>query len=699
MNSLEVKGMTISRFFCKVFSHGLNEFNEWARPNDYLSRPFVKFVQSVAKKLSACGYAALCFFIIASLFDAAPGYAADKWLSIQSKNFLLVGNASESAIRRVGRDLEEFRAAFAVIFPAVAQQASSPITVVVFKDDDSFKPFKPLYQGKPANIAGIFQAGQDINFIALTANTETPRVIYHEFVHFLTKDGTAPLPAWASEGIAELYSTFEIESNRKEMILGKPIGEHVQTLRQTILPVNSLFAVNRTSPLYNEQSKQGIFYAESWAVFHYLMLANNRQRQPQLIRFLNLLASGKGMDESFSEAFQTDYAKFESDIREYISHFAFPIIQLKLQTKIDFDREMQVTAIGEAQAQYYLGDFLLHIGRLDAAEAQLQKAVQLDPALAPGYASLGMLRMRQGNKTEALKYLSQAVQGDIRNSMVHYYYAFTLQSAVETKDKAQWQLMRDHLKKTIELTPDYFPAHDMLGYVALASGEGIPETEELLKKVLVSAPGKREIRIRLAELMLANKEPLAARAILFPLKNVSDDDTVQRRTETLLDQVQRQIDYEQALREYEVRRKEAETQAANIVKVPVPTNTTSTTNALEGPPTIRRSERTPAGTDSTTVETAKPTLNRPAGRQIEGTLLLVDCSNGMTLRVRVGNGNVELHSDDPSKIEFISYSKTVSDFIACGPLKTEVPVLIIYRTGGEARFLGVPLRVEFTGKQ
>src|SRR5215467_12687144 len=157
----------------------------------------------------------LCFFIIASLFGAAPGYAADKWLSIQSKNFLLVGNASESAIRRVGRDLEEFRAAFAAIFPAVGQQASAPITVVVFKDDDSFKPFKPLYQGKPANIAGFFQSGQDINFIALTANTETPRVIYHEFVHFLTKDGTAPLPVWASEGVAELYSTFQIESNRK----------------------------------------------------------------------------------------------------------------------------------------------------------------------------------------------------------------------------------------------------------------------------------------------------------------------------------------------------------------------------------------------------------------------------------------------------------------------------------------------------
>jgi tetratricopeptide (TPR) repeat protein len=645
--------------------------------------------------------AVVCFSIVASLIDGSPSYAADKWLSIQSKNFLLVGNASESAIRRVGRDLEEFRAAFATIFPSVGQQSSSRITVLVFKDDDSFKPFKPLYQGKPANIAGLFQSGQDINFIALTANTETSRVIYHEFVHSLTKDGTAPLPAWASEGIAELYSTFEIESNHKEMILGRPIPEHLRTLSQTILPINSLFAVNHSSPLYNEQSKQGIFYAESWAVFHYLMLGNNRQRQPQLMKYLALLASGKGVDESFTEAFQTDYSKFENEIRTYIGGLTFPIVQVKLQTKIDFDREMQVTLITEAQAQYYVGDFLLHIDRLDAAEAQLQKAIKLDPMLAPGYASLGMLRMRQGNKSEALKFLAQAVQGDIRNSMVHYYYASTLQSAVETRDKAQWQLMRDHLKTAIELAPEYFPAHDMLGYVALASGEDIPETEELLKKVLVSAPGKREIRLRLAELMLANKEPLAARAILFPLKNVTDDDAVQKRAQLLLDQVQRRIDYEQTVREYQERRKDAETQAATNIRDSAssrPTSPASQPSAIEGPPTLRRPETTAATDSSSTVETAKATLNRPAGRQIEGTLLLLDCSKGMTLRVRVGNGNVELHSDDPSKIEFISFSKSVSDFIACGPVKTEVPVLIIYRAGGDARFLGTPLRVEFTGK-
>jgi hypothetical protein len=98
-------------------------------------------------------------------------------------------------------------------------------------------------------------------------------------------------------------------------------------------------------------------------------------------------------------------------------------------------------------------------------------------------------------------------------------------------------------------------------------------------------------------------------------------------------------------------------------------------------------------------------LKRPAGRQIDGVLIAIDCTKGMTLRVKVGEGggggggNVELHADDPSKIEFVSYTTSVSDSVACGPLKTQLPVTVIYRAGGDPRFLGQPLRVEFTGKK
>src|SRR5262245_25511956 len=53
----------------------------------------------------------ILWFVLICNLSSSHTYAADKWLSVRSKNFLLVGNASEATIKRVGRELEEFRTA------------------------------------------------------------------------------------------------------------------------------------------------------------------------------------------------------------------------------------------------------------------------------------------------------------------------------------------------------------------------------------------------------------------------------------------------------------------------------------------------------------------------------------------------------------------------------------------------------------
>jgi len=643
-----------------------------------------------------------CFLVFVLFTTQSAGFAADKWLSVRSKNFLLVGNASESAIRRVGRDLEEFRAGFGTLFPAIVQQAPPPITVVVFKDDASFRPFKPLYQGKPANVGGYFQSGPDVNFIALTGNTQTPHVIYHEFVHSLTKDSIS-LPPWASEGLAEFYGTFEIDSNGKEMMLGRPMGGHIETLRDQLLSIDTLFAVDHDSPHYNEQSKRGMFYAESWAVVHYLMLGNNQHRRTQLGQFLNLFAGGKPLDESFRQAFQTDYRSFERELKDYIGRYTFPVIRYKLQNKIDFDREMQVSTLSEAQAQYYLGDLLLHMDRLETAETQLAKAISLDSGFAPSHASMGMLKVRQSKYEEALKSLTQAVQADSRNYMAHYYYAFMMHrvggNLTSVSEASRYDLMAQHLKRTIELAPSYLNAYDLLGYVALNRRQELVETQDLLKKALSSAPARGDLRLRLGELMMANKQYAAAQAILKPL-SAAQEAPVREHARVLLDRIQTYVDNEQALKEYEARRQ----QTARLVDRPTDRDAADDRDDKpinDAPPVLTRATAAAADKNETadTIATAKPRITRPAGPQVEGFLLSSDCRNGLTLRLRVGNGNMELHSDDPSKIEFISFTNAVSDSFECGTLKSPMPVLVVYRRGGDPRYLGIPVRVEFTDKK
>src|SRR5206468_1406889 len=218
---------------------------------------------------------------------------------------------------------------------------SIPTVVVVFKDDMAFRPFKPLYNGKPANVAGYFEAGNDVNFIALTGDSNTPHTIYHEYVHSLTKDGKSPLPLWAGEGLAEFYSTLETEAGGKEVLVGKPVSEHIAALNTyPLMPFDSLLAVDRGSPFYNEQTKQGIFYAQARAPFYLgdLLLHTNRLQEAEtfLQKAIMLDSAFPGSYASMGllrirrqrhdEALPFLTRAVESDSTNYIAHYYYAMM-------------------------------------------------------------------------------------------------------------------------------------------------------------------------------------------------------------------------------------------------------------------------------------------------------------------------------------------------------------------------------------
>jgi tetratricopeptide (TPR) repeat protein len=410
---------------------------------------------------------------------------------------------------------------------------------IVFRSRQEFDQFKPLYQGKPAELAGYFQPGDDVNYIAIPLEPGEPLYsVFHEYVHLFVKDNLPNAPLWLNEGLAEFYSTAAIGSG--EATIGAPIASYVRLLRASeLLPLKTLFSVNSDSAHYHERDKRGIFYAESWALVHYLMSANNGERQPQVGRYLSLTAAGVSVEAAFNMAFQTDFATIEKELTDYLRRGTFPTQRVGIGRNDSYGA-IQTELLSEAEADYYLGDLLLHIGQPTNAEKYFVTALSLDQNLILAHAALGMLRVRQGKLAEALRYLQRAAPTS-QNHLVHFFYAYALSRQGMSEDGAisqysadSLQSMRSELQTTIKLAPNFAESYHLLAFINLVANERLDQSIDLMKRAMSLEPNRRELKLVLAQIYLKQHDTESAHRLLEPLARQTDDQQLRAQAELLL---------------------------------------------------------------------------------------------------------------------------------------------------------------------
>jgi hypothetical protein len=131
------------------------------------------------------------------------------WFETRTVHFTIYSCGSVRDVYRLSARLEEFCEAYTLLAGARAL-ASPPIVVMAFPDHESMKPFLPLYQGQPGNIAGFFKRSGDENLIVLSlpgpdSSFEGMEVIFHEYTHLLFRHNDPIWPLWLKEGMAEIY--------------------------------------------------------------------------------------------------------------------------------------------------------------------------------------------------------------------------------------------------------------------------------------------------------------------------------------------------------------------------------------------------------------------------------------------------------------------------------------------------------------
>lgn len=615
------------------------------------------------------------------LLAAVPAAAKDRWLNLRSKNFNVISNADEGDTRQLLLKLEQFRFVFSKL---VKTQNMAPITVVVFKNDGSFKPFKPLYNGKPKNIGGYFQQGRDENLIALNIAASELRplaLIFHEYTHYLTSRMQRPLPLWLNEGVAELYSSFEVDKTK--VTLGTPIDNHVFFLREKkFLPIRSLFTVRHGSVEYNERDKQGVFYAQSWALAHYLMFGDRMARQPQLIEFVNLLGAGVADEEAFTRAFKVTPEAMEKSLRDYIGRDSYTVVSLKMEST-EGEKDITIKPLSEAESQYYLGNLLLRSDRLDEAENYFKQAMALDATLATPYEGMGFAAMRRDKYAEAEEFFRQATERGSKNHLAYYYYAEAqhrraLQNAaavITPEAAAQMTKITEALRSSIKLAPDFAHSHALLAYVLLTGDANLDEGEQALKNAIRLEPQNRGFRLNLAQLQMRARKYDEAKKTLEPLAK-SDDESARASAEAMT-RVINQLSSRAAPSSAETHAvtSAGESSSAESPRLPAKEGAAGEAPLPPWPPGLAK---TVAGAE-----------------KMVGVITAVECDgNSMVIALKNGDKVARFYVADHNRTPFFSRAVSFSVDIVCGPNK--LPAVIYFKPSANAKVTGDAVAVEFT---
>ena len=462
----------------------------------------------------------------------------DPWIELRTASFTIFSNTDERKTRAFGEDLERLRDALDQISPGLALSSPVPTYVFIFRDTVSFRPYQKDYKGEPLAAGGYFLSRSLANYLVVSADPagEPRPVLYHEFIHHVMRNNYANLPLWLHEGIAEYYSTFKVGPD--EVRIGLPVPEHLAWLRRhNLIPLTTLFAVDENSPEYNEASRRGGFYAESWALMHYL-ISGNPDRRRQALEYLRLAQIGASPDRLLSQGLTADPASLERELRNYVQRYLFDSTRIPIQGKANL--AMEVRPMAWPDVFYRLGDLLANLDRQETATEHFRAALAAQVDHEPSLTGLGQLEEKAGNREAARAYYEKAARLAPDDFLAQYLYA---QDQLEDPGPDSLLQARAALNRVVKLRPDLGEAWASLGYSYQSEDQLPTEAIQALENAHRLLPTRMDVAHNLAIAYARTGQPAKAEGLIERvLVPAGEAEKVESAREALLDEVQRRAE-------------------------------------------------------------------------------------------------------------------------------------------------------------
>ncbi len=393
---------------------------------------------------SSSGFAVVSSLLIFNIVPLA--FASDpQWVEVRSPHFSVVTDAGEKRGRETALKFEQMRAVFGALLTRAKVNLPVPLQIVAFRNTKEFRQFAPLWQGKPTQLAGLFQAGPDRSFILLDMSVEDPwTVVLHEYAHqLLSGNITGETQPWFDEGFAEYFSTIEVDGKQAKLGKKPPPGDWEVLHQYGMMKVSDLFRVQHDSREYNEGDRRSVFYAESWLLVHYLYDTN---QVAKVSPFFNAVMDRKvSIEDGIQQAFGMSAAQFDKTLREYMARGQVRYMSIPTPPGIEMTG-YTVASIGMAVAKTVMADAHLHsMDYQDKAANEFEEVLTIEPnngaALrglgyaSDSYALLAYTQMSSGEHDEALESMKKALQLSPRNEQ-YLYNLSQIYLAVQRVDEA-----------------------------------------------------------------------------------------------------------------------------------------------------------------------------------------------------------------------------------------------------------------------
>ncbi len=452
----------------------------------------------------------------------APAFAGEPtWVEVRSPHFSVVTDAGEKRGREVALRFEQMRGAFADLMTNGAKVTLPvPLQIVAFHNTKAMRPYVPLWKGKPIEVAGWFQGGEDRSFILLDLSTENPwHTVFHEYAHQLLNGNVAAhADPWFEEGFAEYFSSIEVDD--KEARVGKIPDEEYLILRQGgMMKIAELFRVQQDSKTYNETGDhRTVFYAQSGMLMHYLY---DNRLLAKAGTYLTLKMDGKvPVEDAIQQAFGMTAQQFDKVLSDYLSSGRYRYYPIPAPAGIA-SGSYSAKPLSAADAGALLADLHLHSRDYrEKAIAEFEEVLKLQPDHAAALRSLGYAYLMQQDYRNAGVYFRRAVEHDSNDPRVLYYSVLLLERERGPGLGGDWEelsVARKRLEKSVTLDPEFADAQNLLALTYMAQGTPA-EAIQAMKKAVALNPRNEFYMLNLAQMYSANRQYDEAGAVLEPLR-------------------------------------------------------------------------------------------------------------------------------------------------------------------------------------